>query len=104
MIIKSKKYFESVNLSKSSVDKSASCEVLFTTSFISELIRRSFPKKFKNNKSHQHVSLDSRMRAWNYLSSLLSLEDILDQHILSKTLIFINDYYEKSNHSYSKYN
>ena len=45
VILKSKKYFDAVDLSKTSIDKTASCEVLFATSFISELIHRSFPKR-----------------------------------------------------------
>ena len=109
--MKSKKYFDAVDLSKTSIDKTISCEVLFATSFISELIHRSFPKKTiqqnqskKQSKNHTPLSpsnktlcIESRMRAWNYLSSLLSQQGILDQHILVKSLYFITDYFEKNN-------
>lgn len=41
------------------------------------------------------------MRAWNYLSSLLSQKGILDQSILIKSLQLIIDFFEKSNSQFT---
>lgn len=65
-------------------DKNKSGELLFLTCFISELIKRSFPEEFlttrrsnqQKNAAHlsqsKYSSVESRMRAWNYLASLLA--------------------------------
>jgi len=51
IILKAKKHFDAVDLSKTTLDKTSSCEILFATSFISELIHRSFPKKALHQNS-----------------------------------------------------
>jgi hypothetical protein len=77
IIIKAKRHFDAIDLKCTVLDKSSSCEVLFSTCFISELIQRSFPAAFLKKQSSKSTSskylcLESRMRSWNFLSSLLS--------------------------------
>jgi hypothetical protein len=108
IILKAKRHFDAVDLKTMVLDKSSSCEVLFTTCFISELIQRSFPaafmKKPSRNPQNKYLCLESRMRSWNFLSSLLSQRGILDETILVKSITLITDSFEKSNTSYSQNN
>jgi hypothetical protein len=85
-MLRAKKDFHNLPPSKT-LDKNTSCEILFTTLFISHLIQRSFPAAFQQankNSSKSPVGqskffcIESRMRAWNYLSSLLSQRQVLD--------------------------
>ena len=39
ILLKAKKHFDSIDLAKATLDKNSSCEVLFTTCFLSELIK-----------------------------------------------------------------
>jgi hypothetical protein len=80
-------------------DKNASCELLFLTCFVSELIQRAFPEEFltkKTGKQCKYTTLEARMCAWNYLASLLS-KQVFDGAILYKSLSLIIHCHEDSN-------
>ena len=98
--MKAKKRFDAIDLSRERLDKSSSCEVLFATCFISELIQRSFPHAFVYSKQSKYMCLESRMRNWNFLSSLLSIRGILDESILIKSIMLILENFDKQNKSY----
>jgi hypothetical protein len=53
IILKAKKYFDSGNIRNKNLDKTSCCEILFATSFISELIHRSFPKRVTTPKKNK---------------------------------------------------
>lgn len=80
-------------------DKNSSCELLFLTCFVSELIQRAFPEEFltkKSGKQSKYTTLEARMCAWNYLASLLS-QQVFDGAILYKSLSLIVHCHEESN-------
>lgn len=107
IILKARRSFvstEDSGAAPAKFDKNKSGELLFLTCFISELIKRSFPEEFlttrksthnnqKSNSSQipqsKYSSVESRMRAWNYLSSLLAQKDVFDEQILYKSLALI---------------
>jgi hypothetical protein len=104
VVLRAKKHFEAAP-SALPLDKNSSCEVLFTTCFVSHLIQRSFPAAFeyalKRGSQDQRprskfFSTESRMRAWNYLASLLSQPAVIDHQILIKSLRLILDFQAKS--------
>jgi len=83
--------------------KESSCEFLFTTCFISELINKSFPEKVLNAAKDQKnytngalCSLENRMRSWNYLVSLLSLKGVIDEDIFIRSMRMIVNLHERS--------
>uniref|UniRef100_A0A7S3IZD4 Uncharacterized protein n=1 Tax=Strombidium inclinatum TaxID=197538 RepID=A0A7S3IZD4_9SPIT len=97
ILLKAKPFYDSGKTSKDS-----SFEVLFTTCFISHLIQRSFPSAYLPkgeqliNHQNKFLCIENRMRAWNYLCSLLSLRDVIDHSIFIRSLRFILNNHEVS--------